>query len=116
MIHEILHLNYRSYAIWRDEHFYKYCQLLSQNTMFTIRELYSNDLMLNYFHDMWHAYVEKPFLQDYADLINQLDEPDHFWNILETYIGAVYDENSVRMYSSAILNEIKKEKKLCKKC
>ncbi|MCK0203054.1 hypothetical protein MWN41_08515 [Ornithobacterium rhinotracheale] len=114
MIHEILHLSYREYAIWRDEHFYKYCQLLSQSTMFTARELYGNDLMLNYFHNMWLSYVEKQFLHDNEPYLH-LGEPDCLWSVLETYISAIYDEKGVKMYPSAILDEIKKQKKYEKK-
>ncbi|MGV4393231.1 hypothetical protein [Ornithobacterium rhinotracheale] len=71
--------------------------------------------MLNYFQNMWLSYVEKQFLHDNKDLIAQLDEPDHFLNVFETYIDAIYDEKGVKMYPSAILDEIKKQKRYEKK-
>ncbi|MGQ2166115.1 hypothetical protein ACT4R9_08705 [Ornithobacterium rhinotracheale] len=110
MIHEILHLTYPQYDSYRDACFYEYCQQLSQVTAFTVRELYKNDLMQNYFHDMWLAHVEKQFLHDYWDLAIAFDEPDSYLEILDTYIDALYDENGVKMYSKSILNEIKKQK------
>ncbi|MGQ1945420.1 hypothetical protein ACT4RS_10345 [Ornithobacterium rhinotracheale] len=115
MIYEILHFSYPQYDGYRDACFYQYCQQLSQVTAFTTRELYGNDLMLNYFQDMWLAHVEKQFLHDNKDLIAQLDEPDYFLNVLETYIDAIYDEKGVKMYPSAILYEIKKQKRYEKK-
>ncbi|MGQ2108061.1 hypothetical protein ACT4R0_09865 [Ornithobacterium rhinotracheale] len=115
MIHEIIHFSYSLYDSYRDACLYQYCQQLSQVTTFTPRELYNNDLMQNYFHDMWLAHVEKQFLHDNKDLIAQLDEPDHFLNVFETYIDAIYDEKGVKMYPSAILYEIKKQKRYEKK-
>lgn len=113
MIHEILQTSYRVYACWRDGHFYRYCQHLALAKGFEVRELYANDLMLNYFQDMWLAYIEKPFLRDNEPYLH-LGEPDCLWSVLETYISTIYDENGVKMYPSALLNEIKKERKLCK--
>ncbi|MRI64002.1 hypothetical protein EDM00_08380 [Ornithobacterium rhinotracheale] len=114
MIHKILHLTYPQYDSYRDACFYQYCQQLSQVTAFTARELYKNDLMQNYFCDMWLAYIEKPFLRDNKPYLH-LGEPDCLWSVLETYISTIYDEKGVKMYPSAILYEIKKQKKYEKK-
>lgn len=112
MIHEILHFSYPQYDGFRDACFYEYCQQLSQVTAFTARELYGNDLMLNYFQNMWLSYVEKQFLHDNKDLIAQLDEPDHFLNVFETYIDAIYDEKGVKMYPLSHFRRNQKTKEI----
>jgi len=65
-------LSYSLYDAWRNEYFINWCYEIAKKEFMSPLALIKHDGILNWYCDMWLIHVERQFLKDYGNDLEQL--------------------------------------------